>query len=54
MREREVAYLAADGVPNKAIAEQLFVSTRTVENHLAKVFTKLGVSSRQDLLSALR
>ncbi len=54
LREREVAYLAADGVSNKAIAEQLFVSTRTVENHLAKVFTKLGVSSRQDLLSALR
>lgn len=54
LREREVAYLAADGVSNKAIAEQLFVSTRTVENHLAKVFIKLGVSSRQDLLSALR
>lgn len=52
-REREVSYLAAEGVSNKAIGERLFVSTRTVENHLAKVFAKLGVSSRQELLAAL-
>ena len=52
-REREVAYLAAEGVSNKYIAERLFLSSRTVENHLSKVFVKLGVSTRLELPEAL-
>jgi DNA-binding CsgD family transcriptional regulator/tetratricopeptide (TPR) repeat protein len=52
-REREIAYLASQGSSNKEISELLFLSTRTVENHLSKVFVKLGVSSRQGLQSAL-
>ncbi len=52
-REREIAYLASQGSSNKEISEVLFLSTRTVENHLSKVFVKLGVSSRQGLQTAL-
>jgi DNA-binding CsgD family transcriptional regulator len=48
-REREVAGLAASGAPSRAIADQLFVSTRTVDNHLQRIYTKLGVSSRREL-----
>ena len=52
-REVQVARLAADGRTNKAIAAELVVSERTVENHLYRVFTKLGVSSRSELADAL-
>ena len=52
-REREIAYLASQGSSNKEISEVLFLSSRTVENHLSKVFVKLGVSSRQGLQTAL-
>ena len=52
-REREVASLAADGLTNKAIAEALFVSTRTVENHLQRAYEKLGIRSRDELGDAL-
>ena len=52
-REREVAALAAGGMPSKDIAQQLFLSVRTVENHLQRVYTKLGVSNRSDLARAL-
>ena len=52
-REREIALLAADGVASKEIAEQLFLSVRTVNNHLQKVYTKLGVTSRAELAAAL-
>jgi len=45
-REIEVLELAAEGLRNKAIAEKLGISTRTVEGHFAGIFTKLGVSSR--------
>jgi DNA-binding CsgD family transcriptional regulator len=52
-REREVANLAAAGVPSKDIADKLFVSVRTVNNHLQNAYTKLGVSSRAELRAAL-
>ncbi len=48
-RETEVAQLAADGTSTADIAEQLFVSTRTVDNHLQRVYKKLGLNSRDQL-----
>jgi predicted ATPase/DNA-binding NarL/FixJ family response regulator len=45
-REREVLRLVADGCSNKQIADELSVSVRTVENHVAHIYTKLGVQSR--------
>ncbi|MFI6758903.1 LuxR C-terminal-related transcriptional regulator [Micromonospora sp. NPDC050417] len=53
-RERQIARLAAGGVPSRNIAEQLYISTRTVENHLQRVYTKLGVTGRGELWPALR
>jgi DNA-binding CsgD family transcriptional regulator len=53
-REREVAGLAASGSTSKEIATKLFVSVRTVENHLQAIYSKLGVSSREELARALR
>jgi DNA-binding NarL/FixJ family response regulator len=44
-----VARLAADGATNRAIAQELFVSQKTVEFHLGQVFRKLGIASRADL-----
>jgi DNA-binding CsgD family transcriptional regulator len=52
-RERRVAELAAAGATNREIAEQLFVTVRTVESHLSNVYRKLGVELRADLLAAL-
>jgi DNA-binding CsgD family transcriptional regulator len=52
-REHEVATLAARGLSNPQIAERLFVSARTVENHLAHVYDKLGVRGREHLAAAL-
>lgn len=52
-REREVALLAAAGASSKDIAEQLFLSSRTVDTHLARVYRKLGISSRDQLATAL-
>jgi DNA-binding CsgD family transcriptional regulator len=52
-REREVARLAARGASSKRIAEQLHLSVRTVDNHLQRAYTKLGVSSREQLPAAL-
>jgi ATP/maltotriose-dependent transcriptional regulator MalT len=48
-REREVCQLAAEGLSNQAIAERLGVGVRTVEGHLLRAMTKLGVTSRQEL-----
>ena len=52
-REIEVAALAAAGMANKEIASRLSVSVRTVENHLQRVYEKLGVARRADLTHAL-
>jgi DNA-binding CsgD family transcriptional regulator len=48
-REREIAMLAAQGLASKEIGERLFISRRTAENHLAKVYDKLGVRTRAEL-----
>ncbi len=47
-REREVLALAAEGLSNKAIAVRLFVTDRTVEAHMAQVFSKLGLEETPD------
>jgi DNA-binding CsgD family transcriptional regulator len=52
-QEAQVARLAADGQTNPEIGAQIFLSPRTVEWHLSKVFGKLGISSRKELHSAL-
>jgi DNA-binding NarL/FixJ family response regulator len=53
-REREVALLAASGLTSRAIAERLYVSKRTVDNHLQRIYTKLGVTGRHQLAARLR
>jgi DNA-binding CsgD family transcriptional regulator len=46
VREREVAELAASGMPSKQIARTLFISKRTVDTHLRHVYAKTGTGSR--------
>lgn len=52
--ERRVAALAADGLINAQIAEKLFISEKTVEGHLTRVYHKLGMQSRAELREILK
>jgi DNA-binding CsgD family transcriptional regulator len=52
-RERDIATSAAQGESSKAIADRLFLSVRTVNNHLQNVYSKLGVTGRGQLADAL-
>ena len=51
--EQRIARMAADGMPNREIAQALFVTTKTIENQLGRVYKKLGVAGRKDLPGAL-
>jgi DNA-binding CsgD family transcriptional regulator len=53
-QELQIARLAAAGLSNRDIGQQLYLSPRTVASHLYRVFPKLGVTSRSQLASALR
>ncbi|HEV7174153.1 MAG TPA: AAA family ATPase [Solirubrobacteraceae bacterium] len=52
-QERQIAQLARDGLSNPEIGARMFLSPRTVEWHLRKVFTKLDIGSRRELAKAL-
>jgi DNA-binding CsgD family transcriptional regulator len=51
--ERRVARLAAEGKSNPEIAQELFLTRRTVETHLTHAYQKLGIGSREELTTAL-
>lgn len=53
-REREIATLVAKGLSNRQIADQLYVSVRTVEGHLHRIYAKLGIEEREQLVHLMR
>ena len=52
-REQEVARLAQSGLSSQAMAEQLFLSVRTIDSHLARIYHKLGIGGRHQLTAVL-
>jgi DNA-binding NarL/FixJ family response regulator len=48
-QELQIARLAAEGLSNREIGQQLHLSHRTVRNHLYRIFPKLGITSRAEL-----
>ncbi|MGV3208632.1 LuxR C-terminal-related transcriptional regulator [Corynebacterium sp. 11266D000AW] len=52
-QEEEIAKAVADGASNREVAEELYLSTKTVEYHLTRVYRKLGIRSRNELPRAL-
>lgn len=52
-REREIATLASQGLSSREIADRLYLSIRTVDNHLQRVYSKLGLTGREQLAPAL-
>lgn len=52
-QEQQIAQLAAAGLSNRAIAQRLYLSHRTVANHLYRTFPKLGITSRTQLHAVL-
>ena len=52
-RERDIATLAAGGASSKEIADRLYLSVRTVNNHLQSAYSKLGIAGRRELATAL-
>jgi DNA-binding CsgD family transcriptional regulator len=52
-REREIVALIADGLSNRAVAERLTLSVRTVETHIYRAMAKTGTTSREELANLL-
>lgn len=52
-REREIAVMAVEGLSDRAIAEKLYLSTRTVGGHLYRCYAKLGITGRDELTAEL-
>ena len=52
-QELQIAQLAADGLSNREIGDQLYISHRTVGAHLYRIFPKLGITSRSQLHAAI-
>jgi DNA-binding NarL/FixJ family response regulator len=52
-QELQIAHLAAEGLSNREIAQQLYLSHRTIGTHLYRIFPKLGITARGELSAAL-